>query len=733
MTRVFRLFFANLANHAARELTRICASLVAFGLLVAVALGARSAEAQEPRRAGTVRLEVAGAARGPLVLRRTREGFGGELSIVNAGKEPLVVSRIAVRGDAADPRAPAKLVARVADSVLPITIAPGATQKAQVQWIPAKGVRLRQLFAHIIVTSSDEQSGEVAMGVRAQVPGWLGPLEGHVLSLLIGIPLLGALITLVLRALGRRDDKTPHVVAVISLAVQTSLAIYVYRGFASDVSRLDGNDGLQFVEHGVWIRGLAAEIFFGVDGTGAAPLLVTSFVALFALLPERPAARRSSGYHAAYLTLAAAVPGALCAMDGLLFVLFTSVAVVASALLLGGWGGAERRQAATKLALLGTIAVVLLLVAILAVSRQADATFLVDGSKTSSTFSLPELSRVALGAKGATLFGGALVKVAFALVLVASLVLLGAFPLHAWVAPALDESPTAVGALVSASLPTIGVCALLRIGCAVLPEGMRWASGVVVALGAVTALYGALAALGQTDLRRLAAAATTAQVGFVLLGAGSLTPQGLSGAMVLTSARALSCALFLVVIGAIGERAHTLDLQRLSGVAAQMPGWATALAAAALGQAGVMGLAGAWGPMLALLGALPNYPPLALVAALALVLAAAAHFLVLAKILFGKLADDWEQSPLLEPFGGRFPDLTSREWTSIAPLATLVVLLGFWPAPLFATTTGTVRDLTNAVSPPGPDRIALRESRPSSAASDVVRSSGRRSRAERPT
>lgn len=690
MTRVFRLLLA---------------AIFAVGSLLVLAASARPAGAQELRRAGTVRLEAMGG-RGPVELRATREGYSGELSIVNEGKEPLVVSRIAVRGDAADPRSPPKLVARLADAVLPVTIAPGATRKAQVQWTPEKGVRLRQLFAHVVVTTSDEQSGEVAMGVRAQVPGWLGPLEGHVLSLLIGIPLLGALVTFVLRALGRRDDKTPHLVAAISLGLQATLAIYVYRSFASDVSRLDGNDGLQFVEHGVWIRGLAAEIFFGVDGTGVAPLLVTSLVAFLAVLPERTVPRGASGYHAAYLTLAAAVPGALCAMDGLLFVLFTSVAVVASALLVGGWGGPERRAAATKLALLGTIAVVLLLVAILAVSREADATFLVDGTKTTTTFSLPELSRVALGAKGAKLFGAALVKIAFVLVLLASLVLLGAFPLHAWVAPVFSEAPTAVGALVSASLPAIGVCALLRVGCAVLPEGMRWASGVVVALGAVTALYGALGALGQTDLRRLAAAGTTAQVGFVLLGAGSLTPQGISGAMVLTSTRALACALFLIVAGVVEDRAHTRDLQRLSGVATQMPGWAAALAAAALGQAGVMGLAGAWGPLLALLGALPNYPPLALVAAVALVLAAAAHLLALSKIIFGPLASDWEKSPLLEPFGGRFPDLTAREWTSIAPLAALVVLLGLWPAPVFSTTTGTARDLTNAVSPPGPEQIA---------------------------
>ena len=393
--------------------------------------------------------------------------------------------------------------------------------------------------------------------MRAQIPGLFGPLEGHLISLIIGIPLLGALLTFVLRLLGRRDDKTPHRVALGSLIAQSLLVLYVYRSFASDVSRLDGNDGLQFIEHGVWLRGLSIEIFFGVDGTSAATLLATSFVALFAIWPERVVPRGSAGYHAAYLVLAAAVPGALCAMDGVLFVLFVSIAIASSALLVGGWGGAGRRVAALKLALLGVLAITALLVTVIAVSRSADPTFLVDGTKTATTFSFPDLSRVALGAKGMKLLGGSLVKVAFGLVLLASVILMGAFPLHAWLSPTYVEGTTATGALVSASLPAIGGVALLRIGCAVLPEGMRWASGVVVALGAVTSIYGALAALGQTDLRKLAAAGTTAQVGFVLLGAGSLTPQGLSGAMVLIATRALACGLFLVLAGAIEDRSHT--------------------------------------------------------------------------------------------------------------------------------------------------------------------------------
>jgi NADH-quinone oxidoreductase subunit M len=353
-----------------------------------------------------------------------------------------------------------------------------------------------------------------------------------------------------------------------------------------------------------------------------------------------------------------------------------------------------------RIAVPGLLAIVLLAVALVAAARHADPTFLVDGTRVTTTFSLPELSRVVFGSKAAMFLGVDLVKACFVMVLVASLFFFAAFPAHGWLGDVLVEAPPATGILVAIALPTIGLSAFLRIGCAMLPEGMRWASGVVVALGAVTAAYSALAALGQTDLRRIAGCATSCQAGFVLLGAGSLTPQGLSGAIVLGATRVIACGGFLLLASAVHERARTSDASRLGGVAAQMPGWGTALAALGLAQAGVLGLGGAWGPVLALLGALSSYAPLAIVAAVALVVIAAAHLSALSRVAFGPLDAAWEKSELLEPFGGRFPDLTAREWTSVAPLLLIVILLGVWPAPILAATAGTVRDLASVVTPP---------------------------------
>lgn len=687
-------------------MTRVSRALTCIVFLIVVVLcWARPVHAEDARRGGTIRLETTQGRRGPMELRPTKDGLAADIVITNDGKEPLVVSRIAIHGDVSEPRVPAKLVARLSEGALPATIGPGASRHALVQWVPERGGRMRQLFGHVVVTSSDEQSGEVAMGVHAQLPGGLGGLDSHLLSLLIGLPLVGAVGTLLLRAFGQKDERVARMVALVALALHTLIAFYIYHEFAPDVSRADGNDGLQFIEHAVWMRPLGAALYFGVDGIAASTLVGTALVAFFGLVSERADARTTGGYHAAYLVLVASVSGALTAMDGLLFVLFMGLSFLSATLLVGAWGGEGRRLAATRLSLHGLFAVILVLIAVLAVARQSDPVFMVDGTRAPFTYSFPELSRVALGAKGASLLGGALVKVAFVLVLVASLTMLGAFPLHGWLAPVLSEAPAASGALLGAAFPTLGTCLLLRLGCLVLPEGMRWASGVVVALGAVTAAYGALGALGQGDLRRLAARATTCQVGFVLLGAGALTPQGICGAMMLVSVRTITAGLFLLLAEAVDERGHTRDVGHLSGITAQMPIWSALLAAASLGQAGVIGFAGAWGPTLAIAGALPNYAPLALVAALALLVLAAAHLHAVSRLVFGRLSPDWETHGALAPFGGKFPDLVAREWLSVAPLAVLVIVLGLWPAPLLASTAGTARDLTNAVSPKGPDQV----------------------------
>ncbi len=92
--------------------------------------------------------------------------------------------------------------------------------------------------------------------------------------------------------------------------------------------------------------------------------------------------------------------------------------------------------------------------------------------------------------------------------------------------------------------------------------------------------------------------------------------------------------------------------------------------------------------------------------ALGLVLAAVYSLGAFQKVFLGHFKASWQTSAALDPFGGRFPDLTAREVASIAPLALLTIVLGFWPVPLFSLIAGGVRDATSFVDPAGPDQIA---------------------------
>jgi NADH-quinone oxidoreductase subunit M len=137
-----------------------------------------------------------------------------------------------------------------------------------------------------------------------------------------------------------------------------------------------------------------------------------------------------------------------------------------------------------------------------------------------------------------------------------------------------------------------------------------------------------------------------------------------------------------------------------------MPFFAALAGLALMASLGLPGLSGFWGEALSLLGAFPSHRAIATIAATGLVLAASYNLGAFQKLFLGPLKDAWRTSVELDPFGGRFPDVTGRELASLAPLAVLTIVLGFWPMPLFSLIAGGVRDATLLVDPPGPDQIA---------------------------
>ena len=679
--------------------------LAAFALvlLVLAAHPGAARAAGGARSAGRIALSLPGGARGPLVLSPGQGGWIGTMTVANLGAEPLVVSRVAIRGDEDDVRTPARVGVRFVDGpATSATLAPGASKDVVVSWMPDKDPRVRQAFGHVVVTSTDEEAGEVAMGFRAQLPTGLGWVGAHALSLLVALPLLVVLAAAAARAAGRRDTTLLRHVALGVAGLELLLALWVWLRFVPDVGRADGNDGFQLVERAVWVRAIGAEWYLGLDGVSVALVVLVAALGLASLALTRSGQTRSDAYLAAHALLVAGLVASLVALDLVVVYAAWQLVLVALVMLVGGWGGARSQHAAAKIATYGAVGSLAMLTAFVALSRASGKTFLVDGSAMAHTLSVPELARTSFASR-APILGVPFVEVAWVLLFVAVAVATPVVPLHGWLPEALEEAPPGTAILLAGATVALGPYLLLRVGLGAMPEGARWASASIAALGVLSLAYGGLCAMAQRDLRRFAAYASIAGSGACLFGVGALTSQGIAGAVAGLFAHGVAAALVLGVCGALEARVGTCEMGRLGGLAAETPALAAALGLGLAAWLGVPALVGFWGPLLALLGGFARHPVLAVVMAAALVASAAAHLRVARTMLAGRLDPSWRTSDRLEPFAGMLPDASPRELAALVPLALLALALGLWPAPLLSTVASGVRDASATVDPSPPD------------------------------
>jgi NADH-quinone oxidoreductase subunit L len=187
----------------------------------------------------------------------------------------------------------------------------------------------------------------------------------------------------------------------------------------------------------------------------------------------------------------------------------------------------------------------------------------------------PEISESAATAIALLLLGGAVGKSA-------------QLPLHVWLPDAM-EGPTPVSALIhAATMVTAGVYLIVRSH--VLFELSGVALTVVLVVGLLSAIYAALASIGQFDIKRALAYSTMSQIGFMFFAAG----MGFyAGAMLLLVCHAFYKALLFLTSGNVmhGLQDET-DLRRMGGLRAEMPVSATWFAIGALSLAGIPPLAG---------------------------------------------------------------------------------------------------------------------------------------------
>ncbi len=410
------------------------------------------------------------------------------------------------------------------------------------------------------------------------------------------------------------------------------------------------------------------------DGVSAWIVVLAALIVPATLvLGRRMAGERMREFAALVFLMQAFMAGAVLASDLLLFYAFFEAMLLPATLLIALFGGRDRRRAATLFVVFSLIGSVPMFVAIwwlatlapLQVFQMTQGAVQLQGSLAFADLKilLEHLDPVSRG----WLF------TAFALAFLVKLPVAG---LHVWQADAYAEGPAASSALLTGVMAKIGLYGFLRILIPLFPmEAARFAP-VFVVLGVVTIMVGALLALQQTEIRRLLAFSSLSHLGLGLAALFTFRPEAQAGVVLLIVAHGLSASALFLLAGIAERWTDSNHVDDFGAMARQSPVFAVLFALFALASVGLPGTAGFVAEFLMILALFKTQPLLLTVIAGTTVILSAAYTLRLVqKLLYGKAA-------LAEPKERR--DLALSEGLALVPLLVLLVVLGFYPAPVLS-------------------------------------------------
>jgi len=484
-----------------------------------------------------------------------------------------------------------------------------------------------------------------------------------ILSVLIAWPLATAGVLLLVR--GRRPAA---VVATTGAAIEVVLAGFMALRFNGGVA------DVQFVERSAPVLGVSWHL--GVDGVNLLFVPLTAILGLLVVVYAVSTGKSRVGYYAmAILALQAAMIGAFVALDLVVFWFFFVIELVPSWFLITRWGtGPLRRRAALEYVSFMGVGAVLMLAGILLLGRNVAAT-----TGGSYSFELARLLEVGVPADQQTLV--------FFLLFLGFAVKAPIFPFHTWLPKVLEHGPV-VGLSVFLVGVKLGTYGLIRFVIPLMPEAASDWFWLMALLGSTGTVYGALLALGQTNLRRMLAFASLAHMGVVMLGIFSLNLDGFEGGLLqMVNLGIVGAGLFFVA-GFLTTRVGPPELGALGGLIHHAPLLTGAFLVIALAGIGLPGTNGFNGEHLVMLGAYERSWVMALAAGLGVFLTAAYSLSYFVRGFMG------EARPAVVD---RVYDLTTSERGIVVVLVGLIFWIGLGTGPFIQTMRPSLTELSEHV------------------------------------
>ncbi len=472
-----------------------------------------------------------------------------------------------------------------------------------------------------------------------------------VLTAMVITPFLGAVLLMVLpNSRPEHFKQVAFLVSTLTAGMTAWVMVQFDTAHAGD---------FQFVDHYQWVESLGISWSLGLDGISLWLVVLTGALFPIAILAI-DAEHTPKPYYAWLLVLEAGCMGVFLALDLFAFFVFFEIVLVPMYFLIGQWGHGERAYAATKFFIYTMMGSALMLVGII-------STAVVTASTTGNdlTFGLVELAETQALSQNAARW----IFLSFALAFAVKVPL---FPVHTWLPDAHTNAPTAGSVILAGVMLKLGTYGFLRFGIYLFPEAAVYFAPVLVALGTIGILYGAIAATMQRDLKRLVAYSSVAHLGFIVIGTFALNTEGIEGGLLQMVNHGVSTGALFLLVGMIYERRHTREISELGGLQKPAPMLAGVFMVVMLSSIGLPGLNGFVGEFLTLIGAFAAHRWWAIVAASGVIIAALYLLWAYQRVFHGPAEGD----------NATMPDLTIREGLTMVPFLAAIVFMGVYPKPV---------------------------------------------------
>ena len=478
----------------------------------------------------------------------------------------------------------------------------------------------------------------------------------NLLSLAIWLPILSGVLVL---ATGS-DEKAPlaRILALVGAAASFVITLPLFTQF----DRASG--GYQFTELHPWIPALNLNYALGVDGISVLFIILNAFITLMVVLAGwEVIQKRPAQYMAAFLIMSGLINGAFAAQDAILFYTFFEGMLIPLYLIIGMWGGQRRMYAAMKLFLYTLLGSLLMLVALIYLSNQANGSFAIAD--------LQAIKHIPLGVQQ-------LLFIAFFLSFAVKVPM---FPVHTWLPDAHVEAPTGGSMVLAAITLKVGAYGFLRFILPILPDASHYFAPVVIALSLIAVVYIGLVALVQTDMKKLVAYSSISHMGFVTLGFFLFMQNGqpeswaFKGAIMQMISHGFVSAAMFMCIGVMYDRLHTRNIADYGGVVNVMPKFAAFMMLFGMANAGLPATSGFVGEFMVIVGATHYSLWIGAIAATTLIWGASYTLWMYKRVIFGEIHN---------PEVKNMKDINAHEFAILAILAVAVLGMGVLPEPFIA-------------------------------------------------